>query len=378
MDLHEYARATEINVIFILAVTMMSPVLAPYIKNLGFNDIQLGVLFSITPLVLVFSSTIIGSMSDNIGRRKAILYGIGGEIAAIIIYISSTNWILFVIARILDAVAATTVVIVSLATIEDNIKDKTRGKYTGISLSIEYVGRLLGPLAGGLLADIFFIKAPFITSIFVISFLLLILPRKKLGRIRKKSLKWSEGIRHFLSFKKLKGMAIIGIVMHSAIPAFLVFLPLLITEDMNLSYAFVGYALFALELPHILQFVFGKWADKQACKLILIGALLSGMLMSLISQINLYLILVLILFIRGIGLSMWNISGWTLMSKIGEKKKMEGEIIGSYLSIVKIGSFASFILSGLFAYIYGIESLFLVNGIIIVLGTVLAYPFLKN
>ena len=152
----------------------------------------------------------------------------------------------------------------------------------------------------------------------------------------------------------------------------------MITEQLNLSYIFVGYAIFALECPHILQFLFGKWADKNSKKLILIGTLISGALMCLISQINVYTLLLFVLFIRGIGLSMWNISAWTLMSDIGERERIEGEVIGSYLSIVKIGSFASFILSGLLVYLYGIGSLFMINGIIIVLGVALAYPFLKK
>ena len=378
MHLHEYIRSTEVNTIFFLAISMMSPILAPYIKSLGFTDFQLGLLFAVNPLILIFYSTIIGRLSDYAGRRKVIALGIMGESVAILIYIFHTHWMLFVLARMLDAVAAVTVAIVSLAAIEDSIS-KGRGKFTGISLTLEYIGRLLGPLVGGLLADALFIKAPFATSLVVIALLLFLLPKGNVKRLRKKiKFKWFEGIRSFLSHRELRGMAIIGIVMHSAIPAFLVFLPLMITEQLNLSYIFVGYAIFALECPHILQFLFGKWADKNSKKLILIGTLISGALMCLISQINVYTLLLFVLFIRGIGLSMWNISAWTLMSDIGERERIEGEVIGSYLSIVKIGSFASFILSGLLVYLYGIGSLFMINGIIIVLGVALAYPFLKK
>ncbi|MFH0929466.1 MAG: MFS transporter [Candidatus Aenigmatarchaeota archaeon] len=378
MDLHEYMRSTEINTIFILAVSMLNPVLAPYVKSIGFSDLQLSLLFAVNPLILIFYSTFIGRLSDYTGRRKAIILGIMGESVAMLIYIFSTSMLMFVVARVLDAIAGTTVAIVSLAAIEDSIKKK-RGKYTGISFSLEYVGKLLGPVVGGLLADVLFIKAPFVTALVVIALLLFLLPKGNISKTKvKKKLDWLGGIRHFFSFRELKGMAIIGIAMHSAIPAFLVFLPLMITEQMNLSYVFVGYAIFVLESPHILQFLFGKWADRNAKKLILAGTLISGILMSLMSQINVYTVLLLVLFVRGIGLSMWNISAWTLMSNIGEKKRMEGEVIGSYMSIVKIGSFFSFILSGLFVYLYGISSLFLVNGLIIVLGVLLSYPFLKK
>lgn len=378
MNLHEYVRSTEINTIFILAISMMSPVLAPYMKSIGFSDLQLSILFAINPLILIFYSSFIGRLSDYTGRRKAIILGIMGESLAILIYIFSTNIMMFALARMLDAVAGATVVIVSLAAIEDSIKKK-RGKYTGISLSLEYIGKLLGPLVGGLLADVLFIKAPFATALVVIAMLLFFLPNVKKRKNKKKAkLSWLQGIRHFLSFRELRGMAILGITMHSAIPAFLIFLPLFITEQLNLSYIFVGYAIFVLESPHILQFIFGKWADKNSRMLILSGALIAGLLLSLMSQINVYSILLFVLFVRGIGLSMWNISAWTLLSEIGEREGMEGEVIGSYLSLAKIGSFVSFLLSGVFVYLYGISSLFLVNGLIIVLGVLLSYPFLKK
>ncbi|MBN2202877.1 MAG: MFS transporter [Candidatus Aenigmarchaeota archaeon] len=378
MNFNEYMRSTEINTIFILAISMMNPVLAPYMKSIGFSNIQLSMIFAINPLILIFYSSFIGKFSDYTGRRKAIILGIMGESLAIMIYLFNTNMLMFAVARMLDAMAGTTVTIVSMAAIEDSIKKK-RGKYTGISLSLEYVGKLLGPVVGGLLADVLFIKAPFATSLVVIALLLFLLPRiGKKKNFKKSRYSWLVSVRRFLSFKELRGLAILGFAMHSAIPAFLVFLPLLITEGFGLSYVFVGYAILLMESPHILQFIFGKWADKNANNLILLGAAASGILLSVMSQINVYTIMLLIIFIRGIGLSIWNTSAWTLMSKIGERERMEGEVVGSYFSIVKIGTFLSYIVSGFMVSLYSIEALFFANGIVILIGVLLSYPFLKK
>jgi MFS family permease len=259
------------------------------------------------------------------------------------------------------------------------VDDNFRGKYTGISLSVEYSGKLVGPVMGGILADQFFIKAPFITSLFILTLLFIFLPRKKIKKVDiKREINLVEKIKEFLAYRELRGMAILGIVMHATYPALTIFLPLLIVENIGLSYSYVGYAFFFLGVTHILQFVFGKWSDKMAYKVVLAGTLISGIFMGLISITNIYYLLLLLLFFKGMGNSMWNISAWTLMSKIGEKSKIEGKIVGTYLSIAKIGSFLSFLVSGFIVQLYGINTLFLANGILIILGSLIAYPLIKN
>lgn len=380
MQFNEYVRATGIYTVFVLSITMLNPVLAPYIKSLGFDNVQLSLLFSVMPLVLIIGSPIIGRISDDVGRRTIILAGVFVEVMAILLYAFGTGWLAIVLARILDAVAAMTVGIGFLAKIEDSLSDGVRGKYAGASLSIEYVGRLAGPVIGGLLADKLFIKAPFLTAIFVLICLLLIIPRKKIDnrRVTRKDLDWLSGIRDFLSYRELRGMAVLGMVMHATFPALMIFLPLLIVESMGLSFAYVGYAYLALGATHVLQFIFGSWADRKAYRVVLAGTLISGIFMALVSQAAVYPLLLLVLFLKGIGNAMWNVSAWTLMSKIGEKARIEGEVIGSYISLAKMGAFLSFLVSGLVVQLYGIPALFMVNGVLIILGTVLAYPLMKG
>ncbi|MCK4808899.1 MAG: MFS transporter [Candidatus Aenigmarchaeota archaeon] len=380
MHLSEYTKATGINVTFIFAISMLSPVLAPYIKSLGFDNIQLSLIFAVMPFMIIFSSPIIGRISDNIGRKNVILAGVLAEIVAICLYMFGTGSAAIIIARAIDAVAATAVSMAALAKIEDCVNDKTRGRYAGASLSIEYIGRLAGPVIGGLLADMIFVQAPFLAAILILAGLILFIPKKKIARkdIQKKELDLAGAIRTFLSYRELRGMAILGIVMHATFPAIMIFLPLLITESMGLSYVYVGYAYFAIGATHILQFVFGRWSDRKAYRTVLAGTFISGVFLALLSQAAAYPLILAILFLKGIGNSMWNVSAWTLMSNIGERTKTEGEIIGTYISIAKIGSLISFIASGFIVEIYDISTLFMLNGALIIIGTIIAYPLMKK
>jgi predicted MFS family arabinose efflux permease len=167
--------------------------------------------------------------------------------------------------------------------------------------------------------------------------------------------------------------------MHATNPATMVFLPLLVVEKLNLSFSQVGIAILMLNLPHLLQFILGRWSDKNPGNIVLIGTIITGIFMLSVRQISSYQPLLIILFLIGIGLSMWNVSAWTLMSRIGEKNKIEGEVLGSYISLAKMGGLISFILSGFIVQKLGIPILFAINGIVILLGTAAAYTFiLKN
>ena len=379
MHVNEYVKATGLNTVFVFAIMMITPILAPYIKSLGFDNIQISLLFSVMPLAIIFSAPIIGKLSDDIGRRKVILAGIAVEIIAFMIYAYAVNGVMIVVARILDAIAATTVMMAVLAKVEDTLSNKTRGTYAGLSLSVEYIGRILGPVVGGLLADYIFIRAPFFAASLILMMLFLFIPKHKTDKIHitKKEFDLVNEIKQFLSYRQLKGMAILGMVMHATFPAFTIFLPILIVEKLNLSYAYVGYAFLIFGSTHILQFVFGKLANKKSYRIVLAGTFISGLFMAFMYGANSYIMILLLLFFGGLGNSMWNVSAWTLMSDIGEINKIEGSVIGAYISIAKIGAFLSFLVSGFVVQYFGINTLFLFNGVLIVIGTIVAYPLVK-
>ena len=382
MDLGDYRKFTEISMIFSFSVYLFNPILSPYIKSLGFTNLQTSLIFSILPISIIIFSPIMGKLSYLVGRRKIIMIGIIIEILAIFLYIFDTSWIFISLARILDAFGATTVSLITFAKIEDSLDNKKRGEYSGWSLSIGYVGKLAGPILGGLLADYFFIKAPFYISSVILLGLIFFLfqkDKKRKYKIDRKMLNPLNEIKNFLSFRKLRGMAILGMAMHAVNPAISVFLPLLIIEDLGMSISFIGYAFFFMGIAHLIQFEFGKLSDKhKPWKIVVLGCILSALGLGFVSISKNFIILITFLFIMGIGNSMWNVSAWDLMSNVGEKSKDEGEILTSYISMAKIGSFASFILSGLIVSMFGLRVIFILNSIVVLIAVIFAINFFRD
>ncbi len=382
MHYKEYIQATGINVLYLFAVYLFMPILAPYVKSLGLDAFQIGLIFSLSPLFTIFSSSIMGKLSDEIGRMWVIIIGMILQITAIIFYLIGNHWIFIAGARLFGAVAFVAVTLVAIAKIEDSLTNKERGKYAGWSFSIGHIGAIVAPIIGGLLVDKLFIKAPFILSaviLLALSFMLVYRTPKLKVKPSKKSFNLYAGIKNFLAERPLKAMAILGMVMHATTPAIQVFMPLLIIEKLGLTYSSIGLAMFFLGVTNLFQFFFGQLSDKfNRGTLILVGCGIYAFFMFFVSTTNTYWVLLILLLFQGVGGAIWNVSAWSLMSDIGEKTKKEGEIVGSYMSIAKIGSFISFIFSGLIVSIWGISSIFAVNAIIIAIGIIIASFYLDH
>ncbi|MBC8500681.1 MAG: MFS transporter [Nanoarchaeota archaeon] len=376
MHYREYFRATGINMLFTFCIFLYYPILSPFVKGLGLDDFQTALVFSILPLAIIFSSPIMGRLADDIGRTRVIILGIMIEISAMALYILGSNWLLIAIARFLDAVAVAGVTLVALAKIEDALSDKERGKYAGWSFSLTHIGAVVAPVVGGILADKLFIRAPFILAavlLLALAFFLAFRTRKLSKKVDKRAFNLVDELKTFLSIKPLKGMAVLGIVMHATNPAMLVFLPLYIVERLGLSYTYVGIALFFLGITHVFQFYFGSLNDKFGrATMTLFGCFLFALFLFLLSTTHAYWLILLLLLFQGTGGAIWNVSAWTLMSDIGEKINKEGEIVGSYMSIAKMGSFISFLFSGLIVQVFSIEVLFMFNAFLIAIGMLIA------
>lgn len=380
MQFKEYLRFTKISAFFAFSTALLSPVLSPYLKGMGFSDFQLGLVFSLLPLSIILFCPFIGKLSDMTSRRIVIEMGIVLEVLAVVIYIFGNSLLLVGFARVLDALAAISVSLISLAGVQDVIGSRKRGEYTGWTETFNYLGGLTAPVIGALLADIFFIQAPFLLSMVLLSVLFFSLFRASpLPKIDGRKLNPLGEIGKFLSNRQLRGMAIAGIVMHASTPAINLFLPLFIIYELGLNISYVGYALFFLGFMHIFQFWFGKIADRHGSwKIVLLGCVISALGMTFMSFSTSFAMLILFLFIRGTGNAMWNVSAWSLMSDIGERSRREGSVITSYLSIATIGAFVSFLLSGLVVTFYSIQTLFLLDSIVVLAGAAVSYRFLKK
>jgi len=119
------------------------------------RGVWLGVLIALSPLFQFLASPILGSLSDQRGRKKMILFGLSmGLIGYLlgILGVKVSNIFLLALYRALFGISAATMTVVQ-ATVADISTKENKGKNFAIYNMALGMGFTLGPFLGGVLCD---------------------------------------------------------------------------------------------------------------------------------------------------------------------------------------------------------------------------------
>lgn len=360
---------------FMTGFYVFYPFLAPYLISKGFVKEQISVIFSAAPFSLIIVSSVLGKLSDEMGRKKIMIFSLLMIIASILMFLYLTNSVVvLVIAIILIAIGLDGYSLTVLQKFEDNIK-KERGLMTGIFQSISCLGLLIGPLIGTLIVSFLPIEFTFKIALIILIVLFIVHYTEEdepHGAKTSKSFNFILNIKEFWQVKGLRGMGILGVATHVTSPAQTVFIPIFIIESLHGNLADVGMFASIFGFFHLLQFFSGRLCDKNGSKVIVLRSVfVYGLVFLSLFFVNSILMLFLLGAVFSLSGSFWNTSAWCYMSKIGESIKKEGMVTGSYVSIAKIGAAWSYLLSGMIVTFFGIKILFLIYGFILI-GAVIA------
>ena len=121
-----------------------------YITSLGATVASVGVFISAFTLASALFSPWIGKLSDKIGRKRLILYGLAGDVVFGILtgLVPSWHWLLVV--RLLNGALSAAATIPTEALIVDSSAIHSRGEVLGFTSACAMAGRWTGPVFGGL------------------------------------------------------------------------------------------------------------------------------------------------------------------------------------------------------------------------------------
>lgn len=355
----KFMKTTTLNALYLLASFLYASFLTPYFLSLGFSTLQVGVLFSLFAFGMMIASPVIGTISDRIGRFHIMIFGFIVEMIALAGYLLFTNFWLVSVVRLLAAVSFASVTLSARSRIHDIIKnDGERGRVSGVYESLTSVSVAVAPLAGGFLADTYGFSAVFLIALAIIVLIVIFLslfdlshyhqpPQKKHVPVTLRDLNPFADVLDFLKFKQLRAMAYLGFAANFSGPFWNLVLPLIIIDRFGGNNKTFGFAILLIGLAHVFQYSLGQFSDRIGeGRGILIGAAgLAITLLFLIVVPNLELLFVIVL-LRGILGALWNVSAWAYMSTIGERCKIEGKVVGSYTSLIKLSAAISYLVSG--------------------------------
>ncbi len=269
------------TIIFIdsLGYGIVVPVMPVYARSLGVTQVGLGLLFASYALGNIAGALPFGILSDRLGRRHFLTFGMMAMAGAFIIYAYSTTFLELFLSRFLDGLTAAANWSVGLAIVADAFPAGERGERMGMVMTAMGAGSIAGPLLGGVFYDWLGYKAPFL---FVAGLCVL----GGLAAISSRGLKCLVASAREESYLEMTRMVLrhpvlavtLMIVMMGTInlgvlePLF----PVYLKENMGLSSTTIGL-LFALTIFTFTVFspLVGLWVDRRGKRAPMIWGLLA-------------------------------------------------------------------------------------------------------
>lgn len=147
---------------------LMSPMLMPiYLTELGASIGQVGLVFTLTSVVILVLQIMGGWISDSIGRLRAIAIGSVGGILGFVALLLAPSWQWMLVALAIYQFPFALVGPSFTPFIAENSTEENRGKVYGITGTIYQVTGVVGPALGGFLVGLYGFKwMLFVAAIF--------------------------------------------------------------------------------------------------------------------------------------------------------------------------------------------------------------------
>ena len=147
-----------VQLIMSASFTFLSPIMPLFLPHLGVSSLTevefwTGLLASITSFIAAFAAPIWGKMSDRRGRKLMVLrsaFAIG--VCTLLMGLAGSVWQLFALRALMGAFAGFTSSSVIL--VASQVPERRLGYSLGLLSTGQLVGSLMGPVLGGVLADL--------------------------------------------------------------------------------------------------------------------------------------------------------------------------------------------------------------------------------
>ncbi len=367
-----------------IGISQVAPILPLFVEELGVNDpsriaMVSGIAFGVTFIVAAIFSPIWGKAADKYGRKPMLLRASLGM--AIIIFLTgfSPNVYVLIIMRTLQGVIAgyATACTTLIATQTDR---EHAGYALGTLSTASIAGSLIGPLLGGYLGEtlgyrnVFFVIGGLMMITFITTALFVkedfVRSEEKVPNIKEA---WQMVPEKSITITLFVTFFIINFSLFSIEPIITLYIDQLAPVTTHLA-LLSGLAFSAAGLANIIAAPrLGKLSDRIGAHKVIFVALIAAAL-TFIPQSFVTAVwqLVLLRFILGLTIGGLNPSVNTLIKRV-TPQAMTGRVFGFNMSAGYIGVFCGSVIGGQIAGHFGIETVFLFTGTLLLLNAIWAY-----
>lgn len=376
------------QLIAMIGMSMVIPFLPLYVKYLGVSELTevkrwSGIVVSGVFITAFLATPLWGWLGDRIGRKKMVLRAIFGlALSQFLIGLAQDVYQLFIFRLIQGALSG--FIASALALVSANTPREKSGYAIGFLASSTAAGNLLGPVLGGLLADAFgFRNVFFITSILcIVSGFLVLFFVKEINRSESDNGNIVDNYRYVLFNSRIRLAMFLLIITASSIsmiqPVFALFIESRLNSTQYLA-TVTGLIFGVVGLFQVISSSFwGKLNDKREIRYnlnyALAGAGLGFLLHVFTTELwQLLPVRALLGFCIGGVLP-------SLYSFINKSIPLEnkGGIMGIASSFTLLGNLTGPISSGYLASVAGLDSVFILSGVTMILSAFIAFYYLKS
>jgi len=330
-------------------------------------SIHVGLMTGIFPLMQFISAPFWGRWSDNIGRKKILMIGMGGYASSLFIFGWTDSLVFLYVLRVLGGIFSASVIPAVNSWITDVSSTKNRGKLLAWTGGAASLGVIFGPALSSYFMYInwlneyswailksnsytlpFTIAGSFsLIAFWVVAFLL----RDRPSELQTEKEEFKSHIFSNLNDGEILPILFLALVVQGCLSVFESTFALHAQETMKYSVSEMGYIFMICGLGMSISqigltgFLIDRWGEK---KLLPLGYFLLDVGLSLLMIVNTFSQIAISVGVLAFGVALITPSLASLISKISENKI--GERMGILTSISSLGlAMGSFLGAGLYS-----------------------------
>lgn len=361
-----------------LGIGVISPIMPLYAKSLGANGFDLGLIYAAFSISRAIFMPMAGRLSDHKGRKMFIVIGLVIYSLVSLGYIWAQSVLTMTLIRLLHGIGSAMVVPIASAVIGDMSPKGKEGQMMGNFQVALFLGFGAGPLLGGVIQDYFSSEHVFYfmgaLSLLALLLIVVFVPELKTGKkLKDKEQTAFKTMWHKPVFRGLVSFRLSNAVGRAAVISFLP----VFAARINMTPAKIGILVsLNILLTSILQWIFGKAADRYDRRLLIIlGNVVGAIPLLLTPMATTFSHLVILGCLMGLGGGIAFPAAGAVATELGRKHGM-GNIMGFFNMAMSIGSIVGAMAAGQVMDLLGMSYVFLFGGVITLIGSAASVKWL--
>ena len=363
-----------------MGISMVSPLLPVYAKELGASGVWLGLTFSVFAIVQTFVGPFAGRLSDRYGRKPFIVAGLLIYLIAALGYLSAQSFYQVIAFRAFSGLGTSLIFSVARAYVGDMTPKGQEGRWLGVFATADIIGFGTGPLLAGVLREVVGFRSVFVAmaAMMALSAFILMwwLPRHSPAEVLRRAHLAGGGEREQQTpfAVALKDRLVLAVTAHQgllslAMGASFSFLALRLEDGLGVGPMLIGLAFATQDITGgLAQPLFGRMADTYNRRvLVAVGLLINAALLACVGIVPSYWLMVLLLFAMGASGAVSQVAAGAVQVVAGRRVGM-GTVLGLGSASNGLGIVIGSVVSGIIVDIQGLAAAFFLGGAIMAAG----------